>query len=368
MKPDALARRAEELAAQGAPFVTATVVRAQRPTSARAGNVALVLSDGKVDGFVGGVCAEHSVRMYALKTIESGEPILLRILPEGVEGDEGVLKEDGAVTVQNTCLSGGAIEVFLEPVLPEPRVLVVGSTPIAGALERFGPELGLDVVAVYDEALVLDQGDLAVVVAAHGRGELEALRLALEAGVPYVGLVASEKRGNALIEELREDGVADELLERLESPAGIEIGARTPSEIALTILARIVEVRRTSGYVPRAAIDSPAPELAVDPICGMTVPAHPETIHVEYEGETIYFCRDACKTQFESEHGIAGPAPVTGSTPAAPATAVDPICGMTVAATADTPHTEHNGETVYFCCEGCKTKFEQEQAHAVASG
>ncbi|MDQ3677463.1 MAG: hypothetical protein M3401_11780, partial [Actinomycetota bacterium] len=199
MRSDALARRAEELAAQGAPFVTATVVRAQRPTSARAGNVALVLGDGSVDGFVGGVCAEHSVRMYALKTIETGEPMLLRILPDDVEGDEDVVKEDGAVTVQNPCLSGGAIEVFLEPVLPAPRVLAVGSTPIAAALERFGPDLGLDVVAVQDEAPVLEEGDLAVVVAAHGRGELEALHLALEANVPYVGLVAGEKRGAALV-------------------------------------------------------------------------------------------------------------------------------------------------------------------------
>jgi xanthine dehydrogenase accessory factor len=307
MKPDALARRAEELAAQGAPFVTATVVRAQRPTSARAGNVALVLSDGKVDGFVGGACAEHSVRLYALKTIESGEPVLLRILPEGVDSEDGVLKEDGAVTVQNTCLSGGAIEVFLEPVLPAPRVLVVGSTPIAGALERFGPELGLDIVAVNDEAPPLEEGDLAVVVAAHGHGELAALRMALEAEVPYVGLVASEKRGSALIEELRDDGVSDELLSKLESPAGIEIGARTPSEIALTILARIIEVRRSSGYAPRGAVGSPSPELAVDPICGMTVPAHPETIHIEHEGETIYFCREGCKAKFESEqaHAVA---------------------------------------------------------------
>jgi len=371
MKPHALARRAEELAAQGAPFVTATVVRAQRPTSARAGNVALVLSDGKVDGFVGGVCAEHSVRMYALKTIESGEPILLRILPDEVDGEDGVLKEDGAVTVQNTCLSGGAIEVFLEPVLPAPRVLVVGSTPIAGALERFGPELGLDIVGVNDEAPALEQGDLAVVVAAHGRGELEALRLGLEADVPYVGLVASEKRGNALIEELRGDGVSDELLDKLESPAGIEIGARTPSEIALTILARIIEVRRASGYAPRGAVGSPSPELAVDPICGMTIPAHPETIHIDHEGETIYFCRDACKTQYESEHGIGAPAAprkTKAKGAPAPATAVDPICGMTVAATPDTPHLEHNGETVYFCCEGCKAKFESEQAHAVAPG
>jgi xanthine dehydrogenase accessory factor len=371
VRDDALARRAEELAARGASFVTATVVRAQRPTSARAGNVALVLSDGTIDGFVGGVCAEHSVRLYALKAMESGEPILLRILPtagDELEGEQE-LKEDGAVTVQNTCLSGGAIEVFIEPVLPSPRVHIVGSTPIAAALERFAPELGLDGVAVHDGAPELLDGDLGIVVAAHGKGELEALRMALEAQLPYVGLVASAKRGAGLVEELRADGVSDEHLARLECPAGIEVGARTPPEIALTILARIIQVRRSDAYSPpvsRGAEGAP-PALAVDPICGMTVAALPSTPHVEHDGETVYFCCTACKVKYESESrgaaGSAAPSPAPSTTPA---TAVDPVCGMTVLAVPDTPHLEHHGETVYFCCDGCKTRFEKEQ-HAVAA-
>jgi xanthine dehydrogenase accessory factor len=387
VRDDALARRAEELAARGASFVTATVVRAQRPTSARAGNVALVLSDGTIDGFVGGVCAEHSVRLYALKAMESGEPILLRILPtagDELEGEQE-LKEDGAVTVQNTCLSGGAIEVFIEPVLPSPRIHVVGSTPIAAALERLAPELGLDCLAVHDGALELLDGDLAIVVAAHGKGELEALRMALEAQLPYVGLVASTKRGAGLVEELRADGVSDEHLVRLECPAGIEIGARTPPEIALTILARIVEVRRSDAYSPPVSqgVEGAPPALAVDPICGMTVAALPSTPHVEHDGETVYFCCAACQDKYERENmgaassGSPAPAPARGAAPAvpatavgatsaAPATAVDPICGMTVLAVPETPHLEHHGETVYFCCEGCKTKFEQEQ-HAFAA-
>lgn len=378
MRDDALARRAEELAARGASFVTATVVRAQRPTSARAGNVALVLSDGTIDGFVGGVCAEHSVRLYALKAMQSGEPILLRILPtagDELEGEQE-LKEDGAVTVQNTCLSGGAIEVFIEPVLPSPRVHVVGSTPIAAALERFAPELGLDCVAVHDGAPDLLEGDLGIVVAAHGKGELEALRMALEARLPYVGLVASAKRGAGLVEELRADGVSDEHLARLECPAGIEIGARTPPEIALTILARIVEVRRSDAYSPPVSqgAEGAPPALAVDPICGMTVAALPSTPHVEHDGQTVYFCCAACKDRYERESMATAsslspapaPAPARGAASAAPATAVDPICGMTVLAVADTPQLEHHGQTVYFCCEGCKTKFENDQ-HAVAA-
>ncbi len=150
-----LARRAEELAAAREPFVTATVVRVEHPTSVEVGSVALVLGDGTIEGFVGGVCAEQSVRAYSLIALESGDPVLLRILPEPLAGggpDERELApedvaaasqeiptdEQGAVTVRNPCLSGGAIEVFIEPSPPAPRVLVVGETPIAAAVLRIG--------------------------------------------------------------------------------------------------------------------------------------------------------------------------------------------------------------------------------------
>jgi len=165
----AVSRRAAELAAARAAFVNATVVRARRPTSAHAGDAAIVLSDGTIEGFVGGSCAEHSVRVYALAAIESGEPLLLRIVPfDGVaaasspeEAAEEVSREEGVVTVQNPCLSGGSIEVFLEPVLPAPRVLVVGDTPIAAAVRELGAQLGLDIVAVADgdESAAVDDAD-----------------------------------------------------------------------------------------------------------------------------------------------------------------------------------------------------------------
>jgi xanthine dehydrogenase accessory factor len=315
MMSGALSRRAQELAAQGTPFVTATVVRAQRPTSVKAGDVALVLGDGTIEGFVGGVCAQQSVRVYALKAIETEEALLLRIVPDGAIGEDPgtgleVPVEEGAVTAQNTCLSGGAIEVFLEPVLPAPRVLVVGETPIAAAVRSLGAELGLDLVAVEGGAPEPSAGDLALVVAAHGRDELHTLRRALEAGVPYVGLVASRKRGSGVLADLRSDGVPDEQLEQIDVPAGIDIGARTPAEVALSILATIVGVRRgeratvsEARVLPTAsAPSSRAPPLAVDPICGMTVAAVEDTPSLEWNGETVYFCCDGCKKTFEAQH------------------------------------------------------------------
>jgi xanthine dehydrogenase accessory factor len=317
----AIWRRARQLADQGTAFVTATVVRVQRPTSVEAGSVALVLDDGSIEGFVGGVCTEHSVRAYALQAIASGDPLLLRVLPfAAAEADadpagEEVGREDGVVTVQNPCLSGGAVEIFLEPVLPAPRVLVVGETPIAGAVLRIGGELGLDVVDVGGDEVEPRRGDLALVVAAHGRDELGALRRGLEADLPYVGLVASTKRGTALVAELRGDGVPEELLGRIDVPAGIDIGARTPAEIALSILARVVAVRRDEGAaaadrrrppVAAGTRDPAAPQLAVDPVCGMTVAAVASTPSFRYEGQTVYFCCEGCRTAFIAQHEHAG--------------------------------------------------------------
>lgn len=363
MRSDALARRAEELAAQGAAFATATVVRAQRPTSAHAGDVALITSDGNIEGFVGGICAEHSVRLFAWTAMKSGKPLLLRILPEVSDDMKTGAEEEGAVTVENTCLSGGAIEIFLEPTLPTPRVNIVGSKPIAAAIERLGSEFDLDIAAVGDNPAEIREGDLGIVIAAHGKGELEAIRAALDADLPYIGLVASPKRGSAVIEELREAGVPDDQLARVECPAGIDIGAKMPAEVALTILARLIETRYSGAYTPplRSPSSEPAPAFAVDPICGMTVTMANDTPHLEHDGETTWFCREACKTEYAAQ--LAG---TTEAKPAAPATAVDPICAMTVLATPDTPHLEHDGETVYFCCDGCLAKYQQEHADAVA--
>jgi xanthine dehydrogenase accessory factor len=312
----ALLRRAQELAAQGTPFVTATVVRARRPTNVQAGNVALVLGDGTIEGFIGGVCTQHSVRVCSLRAIETGEALLLRIVPDGPVADTDltgreISSEEGAVTVQNTCLSGGEIEIFLEPVLPAPRVLVVGDSPIGAALRSLGAELGLEVVAVEGGAPEPVPGDLALVVATHGRDELHTLRRGLEAGVPYVGLVASPKRGAGVLADLRADGVPEEHLELIDVPAGIDIGARTPAEIALSILATIVAVRhgeRAAG-APVAALpsapSSTAPPIAVDPICGMTVAAVAGTPSLEFEGETVYFCCEGCRAKFEARHQAA---------------------------------------------------------------
>ena len=305
-----LSHLADELGARGEAYVAATVVRVEHPTSVEPGNVALVREDGTIEGFVGGVCAQQSVRVYSLQAIETGEPLLLRILGgDSEDGDsEDVDAADGAITVHNPCLSGGSIEVFLEPFLPAPRVLVAGESPIAVALSRLGSEIGLEMIRTEDEpGRVPQDGDLALVVAAHGRDEVEILRAGLEAGIEYIGLVASRKRGAAVLDELRAAGVSDELLAGVDSPAGYDIGARSPAEIALSILARIIELRRR-GEAPVGTDRRPRPAVAtaVDPICGMTVMIGADTPRSERDDQVIYFCCDGCKRSFEEGESPGG--------------------------------------------------------------
>ncbi|HMJ36201.1 MAG TPA: XdhC family protein [Baekduia sp.] len=255
-----LADRARRLQDERAAFVTATVVRAQRPTSAHPGDVALVLADGTVEGFVGGACAESSVRLHGLRAMETGEPLLLRLVPGSGE-DEPVV--DGAVTTHNPCLSGGTLEIFLDPCLPPPRVVVVGDAPVALALRALAPHVGLEAVRPAGDVVQLSGEDLALVVASHGRDEEPALAAALTEGVAYVALVASPRRGEAVRAALDCD---DALRSRLRTPAGLDIGARTPPEIALAILAEIVQERRSG--TPRG---TPVPTVP------LTVPAGPSS-------------------------------------------------------------------------------------------
>jgi xanthine dehydrogenase accessory factor len=275
-------RRAAALAEAGVAFVEATVVRCARPSSARPGDRAIVLGDGTIEGFVGGSCADATVRLQALRALETGEPVLLRILPGPADGPAA---EEGAVVVANPCLSGGALEIFLEPHAPAPPLLVTGDSPVARELAALGPSLGFAVRRAGEPRA----GDFAVVVCSLGHGDGEALRAALAAGAEYVGLVASRRRGAGVLAGLRASGVDEEALARIRTPAGLDIGARTHTEIALSIAAELVAVRRAPAAVP-----VPAPATAVDPVCAMTVALGPETIR---EGD-VAFCSEGCRAAY----------------------------------------------------------------------
>ena len=287
------ATRAAELVNAGTPFVAATVVRAQCPTSARPGDSAIVLADGSIEGFVGGQCAEGSVRLAAVPLLESGDTLLLRVLPQGADGFP---ESDGSLTVVNPCLSGGALEIFLEPRLPVPGLAIVGNSPIAHAVELFAESLGFK---VQRSAEVPDvAGCIAVLICSHGRHETEAIKAALEAKVGFIGLVASSTRGEAVLAEL---GLCEEDRVAVRTPVGLDIGAKTAEEIALSILADVVRAVRIDGLAPPALEPVKVPESAVDPICGMTVMVGIDTAHVSLHGTDYWFCNPGCRSRFLEE-------------------------------------------------------------------
>jgi xanthine dehydrogenase accessory factor len=289
----------ERLRGDRTPFVLATVVRVERPTSAKAGDRAIVLADGTLAGFVGGTCAESTVRLEGLRLLESGESTLLRITPADPASDPPGPAAEGMVTVANPCLSGGTLDIFLEAMLPPPLVYVFGDAPVARALATAGAAIGYDMRTAAAGEVPPDAD--AVVVASHGRDEPPVLTAALRAGVPYVALVASRRRGSAVLAGL---DVTDEERARVHSPAGLDIGARTPGEVALSILAEIVASHpRGAGSRPAtvSAATATAPAgvapvvAAVDPVCGMSVAVTPHALSLEHAGKTWYFCGTGCR-------------------------------------------------------------------------
>jgi len=314
-----LDERAAQLRTRGEPFVRARVVLARRPTSAKAGDEAIVHADGSIEGFVGGTCAESTVRAQSLRLLRDPEPLLLRIIPDadGTADDAGAADDaaggpapaepsGGTLTVHNPCLSGGALEIFLDPVVPPPLVLVHGDGPIAEAIARVTTAVGYR-CAPADTVTGAD----AVVVASHGRDEAEVLCAALEAGVTYVGLVASRLRGAAVFDEIAADrpDLAAAVRERVDTPAGLDIGARTAGEIAISILASIVRSRpRRPARIIDAGADQPAgvagadaAGAAIDPVCGMTVATVPASPHTEHDGRVVWFCGPGCLRAYRAD-------------------------------------------------------------------
>jgi xanthine dehydrogenase accessory factor len=282
--------RADGLRARRTPFVLATVVRAERPTSAKAGDRALVLADGTVEGFVGGSCAESTVCAQGLRLLETGQSTLLRITSAPASEEAA-----GVVTVSNPCLSGGTLDIFLEANLPPTLVHVYGHAPVARALVEVGRALGYDVRAVAPTA-PLPSDLTAVVVASHGRDEEPVLTAAARAGVPYVGLVASRRRGAGVLGAL---DLTDEQRAGVHTPAGLDIGARTPAEIALSVYAEVVALRPRRARAPKPT--PPTVTEAVDPVCGMTIAVTAATRQTSHAGLPVYFCGPGCQHAFADE-------------------------------------------------------------------
>lgn len=305
---------AHELVRSGRPFATATIVRAEKPTSGRPGDRAIITLDGTMHGWIGGSCSAPTVIREARKAIAADRSVLIRLTP-----DPGSAPVPAGITeVPMTCFSGGTLDIFIEPHQPRPRLLLVGSLPVAQALAHLARAMNYEVVAFdptgseameHADRVLRDLAELPalvtplsfVVVATHGEFDEEGLLQALTSEAPYIGLVASRKRGAAVLDALRARGAAPDSVGRIRFPAGLDIHAERGDEIALSIMAEIVRTRRSAERLAWKEEAPPVAETAVDPVCGMSVEIAGAIHTFEHEGRTYYFCCGGCRTRFSRD-------------------------------------------------------------------
>lgn len=319
--------RAVKLREQRRAFVLASVIWRRAPSSGQQGSQAVILPDGSVRGWLGGACAEPTVIVEALACLDHGQPRLLCLGPSdgrdrnrSTEAGQTCDDGDGLRSIAMACESEGAMEIYLEPSLPAPQVVVIGRTPAVDAIAAVAASIGWDAVIIDDggqpddherpelvrtsldlDALTVDRAT-AVVVATQGHYDDAALSAALATDAGYIGLVSSAKRADAMRDYLRTQGFNDDDLARIHAPAGMDLGRIPNREIAAAVMADLV-ARRAQGELAAdaAALPEHRPTEATDPICGMTVLTADARYHTVHSGTTYYFCAPGCQQQFETE-------------------------------------------------------------------
>ena len=309
---DAILAEAADRAARNEAFVLATVVWRRAPSSGQVGSRALVFGDGAMRGWLGGACAQPTVRREALTALQDGRSrlILLGIPPEAADafGESAVVKP-------MACGSEGALAVYVEPFVPVPLVVAVGRSPAVTTLIALADDLGWRSAAVAEAdglASVAIDGTSAVVVATQGEADEEALEAALRTSAGYVGLVASRKRADATLGYLRARGVPEADLARVQAPAGLDLGSIDHREIAVAVLAELV-ARRARGELRAVGPASASVAEAVDPVCGMAVDVESARWHMEFDGRTWYFCGPGCLQAFSADPGSFVSVPASAS-------------------------------------------------------
>jgi xanthine dehydrogenase accessory factor len=306
---------AAELSKRGEPFVLATVVWRRAPSSGKEGSTALITPDGRVRGWLGGACAEPTVIREALRALEEGTPRLLFLGPPEELEARG---RQGLVTVPIACQSEGALEVFVEPVVPQPHLVIIGRSPAVATLAAMAGALGWRTVVVDDggdpanypaadrvvTSLDMEQAAVTerswIVVATQGHYDEDALERALATHAGYVGLVASRNRAQAVMGYLRDRGVSEEALARVHAPAGLDLGRVSHEEIAVAILAELVR-DRAAGALERGVPAAIRQHEAIDPVCGMAVDVATARHRSTHDGRTYYFCSAGCRERFEAD-------------------------------------------------------------------
>jgi xanthine dehydrogenase accessory factor len=308
---DQFLSKASELLAQGEPFAVAEVVRYLSPISGKVGDKAIILADGTFWGWIGGGCAQPAVVKEALKSLHDGRPRLVRISPSSAQ-------EEGIVAYNMSCHSGGTLDIYVEPVLPKPHILIMGRSPVGRTLAALAKTIHYTVSIAapqadresYPDAFQV-QGDLNlnalrvgphtfIVVSTQGECDEEALEQAVKTGASYVTFVASRAKAAKVLQSLTARGIGPEILNRVRAPAGLDIHAGSPEEIALSILAEIVQLSRSLATQQTSTAPGEKEE-AKDPICGMTVNIGTAKYQSVFDGKAFYFCCVGCKQTFDKQ-------------------------------------------------------------------
>ncbi len=303
-----LLERAYQLTQAGEPFVLATVVWCERPTSAKPGAQAIIQQNGQLTGWIGGSCAQPVVIREAQRILREGDdPYLLRL---GTPATGVDVTHNNVRTFPMMCASGGSLDIYMEPHLPQPRLLLIGASPIIEALRQLAPVINFSVTQLDNADLSQQHVDerTCILIATHGQYDEDALEQALTTPARYIGMVASPRRVETCRAYLRTSGLSEQQMARLKAPAGLDIGAVTPEEIAASIIAELVQVQRRGipaeeWHTPQATGTAQEPatteKTAIDPVCGMTVEIATARHHTSYDGREFYFCCPSCKRHFE---------------------------------------------------------------------
>lgn len=358
---------AHEFRHGGEAFALATVVWRRAPSSGKVGYKALVTSNGDVSGWVAGACTEPLVVRQSMKALADGEPRLLLI---GAPEDLETRARDGLLTFPTSCASEGALEIYIEPHLPTPQLVIVGRSPVVDTMATLANGLGWRTVIVDDEGGSLSDHSAAdevwnsldfaeqgvnsgsyIVVATLGHYDEDALEAALGTDAAYIGLVASKKRAGTVLEFLRGNDIAEDQLARIKAPAGLDLGRIKHEEMAVAVIAEIVQIKALAGNAPAStgAMHAPSPgkQDETDATLQLPVPAKAGSAPAAKNGS--------------AKAKPAPAAPKASSPPAdGPAEAIDPVCDMTVTVKGARYHHEHEGKTYYFCCPACRKLFQNE--------
>ena len=301
-------------------YAIAIIVRRKIPSSGKPGDKAIITADGHIHGWIGGGCTRGIVLKEALLSIKERKPRFVSISPSKIEGAD----EDTKVYAM-TCQSGGEVELYIEPVLPKPQLVIFGTSHIAKSLAKVAKAIDYQVDVVMSTAdknvfpevdRVIGIKDLAInqikssayiVVCTQGEGDAEALQKALAIGSSYLSFVASRKKANAIYREVRNMGATFEQLKTIKTPAGLDIGAKMPDEVAISILAEIIKHYRAadelvqSNEEDKGEITLKNEDFYINPVCNIPVQKSTAKHVINYKEKDYYFCCDGCKVSFEKE-------------------------------------------------------------------